>query len=215
MKPLWSSALLLAVLAAWLAPVQAGDHHKSCDCCAPACEEKPTTTCITLYEVKRQKTEITVCEEKVIPIEKVCQEKVCEMVPTWSEQKRTVCCCRKVPRVIEKEQVCCHLVPECVTDPCTCCTKTCYRPVTVVKKVQCTVWETVTEQREVVEKVCTMVPREKIIEKRVCCGLQCVDVKHKELVTLITLVPLKVEVPVPPAVKPCCYPHGAGDCGCK
>jgi hypothetical protein len=212
MKLLWSCALAMAVLALGLAPLLAGGHgHKSCDCC-PACEEAPCPVCKTFYEVKQQKKEITICEEKVVPIEKVCQEKVCEMVPTWTEQKRTICCCKQVPRCIEKEQVCCRLVPECVTDPCTGCTKTCYKPCTYVKKVQCTVWETVTEQREVTEKVCKMVPVEKIVEKKVCCGLQCVDVKKKELVTLITLSPILVEVPPAPKVKVCCPPHGAGVC---
>jgi hypothetical protein len=205
MKLLWSYTLLLVLVAAWLAPVQAGGHHASCESCAQPCEEKPTTQIITLYEVKQQKSVITVVDEKVVPIETVCQEKVCEMVPTWTEVKRTVSCCRKVPRLVEKEQVCCRLVPECVTDPCTGCTKTCYKPCTVVKKVQCTVWDYVTEQREVTEKVCKMVATEKIIEKRVCCGLQCVDVKRKELVTVISLVPIRVEVPIPPpAPKPCC-----------
>lgn len=217
MKQLTMCALALAYLAVCLAPIRAGGHgHHGCDCCAPApcCEEKkPTTVKKTLYEVKMQKKEITIVEEKVVPIEKVCQEKVCELVPTWTEEKRTITCYRKVPRTIEKQICCCCLVPECVTDPCTGCTRTCCKSTAVVKTVKCTVWDCVAEQREVIEKVCKMVPTEKIVERKVCCGLMCVDEKKKEIVTYITLVPLTVEEKVPPpAPKPCPAPCAAKPC---
>jgi hypothetical protein len=100
-----------------------------------------------------------------------------------------------------------------VTDPCTGCTKTCYKPCTYVKKVSCTVWDCVPEQKEVVEKVCTVQCKEKIVEHR-CKVTELVKVPVKEKVTLITLVPLtSIDV-----VQPCGCPAKCcsfSSCGCK
>jgi hypothetical protein len=205
MKKLFMTALASVLFLTGMGAVRAGDHHGSPMSIGPPC---PETRVRKFYEIKFVPIEVTTLVEKAIPRELVTREKCVEQVPVWTEQKKCVTTYKKVARVIEKEQVCCKLVPECVTDPCTGCTKTCYKPCTYVKKVSCTVYDCVPEQKEITEKVCKVECREKIVEHR-CQVTELVKVPVKEKVTLVTLVPFtSLE-----EVKACaCPPKCCGGC---
>jgi hypothetical protein len=210
MKRFWIFAVTATGLALGTGTAQAG-HGCGCDCYCPV---PPAVRPTTYSELIFNKVDMK-CTEDVLVCKEVEKEvKCCEMVPVWKEQKKCCTVYHKVPRVIEKEVVSCHMVAECVVDPCTGCTKTCYKPQTCVKKVCCTVYDCVAEQKETIEKVCCMEPREKIVKVK-CKQVELQEVTKTEPVTVITLERYKCRPDNPcPACTPvpCCAPAPCSCC---
>ncbi len=185
MKKLCLSAAALSLLLASAGALRAEGCCEPCPCPPP--KPKPP---INFYEIRFKPIVIEKPVYTLVCHEKINHVKCIEEVPVWTEKQKCITVYHKVAREIEKEVVTCHMVPECVCDPCTGCTKVCYKPHTCVKKVKCTVWECVPEQKTITEKVCTVEKREKIVEQK-CVVPELIEECEREPVILIILHPIK------------------------
>jgi hypothetical protein len=119
----------------------------------------------------------------------------------WSEQKRVHCEPKLVPREGEREVVCWRMVTEVIIDPCTGCTRTICKPIQEVKKVKTTVWEMVTEQKEIVVRTACLQTEEQTVEVRRFV-LECKPATVMRRYYDLELVPFEVKIRVPVCVFP-------------
>jgi hypothetical protein len=94
------------------------------------------------------------------------------MVPETRMVERTITVCRAVPRQVVRQVPVCVMVPSTCTDPCTGCCYTVCRPQTVMKEIRCTVFDRVSEQKQVTVPVCCYKPVQKTVQcRRIVCDM--------------------------------------------
>jgi hypothetical protein len=216
MRKLTLASLALAALALTASPAGAFGHRRHHEsCCEPACCAPAAKPCVSYVErqVTCYRTEWRTREESCtinhfVPRTVVGSETITVCVPVWTEEQRTCTVYDRVARKVERDVTCCRMVPVSVTDPCSCCTRTCWRPETVVKHVTCTVYDCVPRQQKYTVKVCSMKQETRKIETR---HIVC-DVKPEKVTRTVhycVTVPYQTTVKVPvctTACAPTCCP---------
>jgi hypothetical protein len=139
---------------------------------------------------------------RIVVHTEVIPQKCTIMVPSWSEEKRTITVCNCVPRQVEREVCCCRMVPVSCTDPCTGCTYTCCKPETYTQKVTCTIMEQVPVQKEITVRVCHYHPEERSYNITRCVP-ECKPETVTRTVCYCVMVPYESKIKVP-VCTPCC-----------
>jgi hypothetical protein len=85
--------------------------------------------------------------------------------PQEFEQKVRTSYYVPLPREVERDAWRCVMTPVTMFDPCTCCTYVSYCPQWVVQKVRCVEYDYRKEERDVVVKVCKMVPKDVVVQQ--------------------------------------------------
>jgi len=204
MNKLWALGLAVGVVALSAAPAQAGGCcWKSCcvTCCYTVTWVDQVVTCC---KPEWRERDVTCTVVRVIPREVVEQRKICVMVPVYTDVRKTITVCRAVPREVVSNVTCCRMVPVTCTDPCTGCCYTCCKPEYYTTQVKSIVCDYVQEPRDIVCRVCSYTPQERVIEcRRIVCDYKPETVVRKE--RFCVMVPYQTTIKVP-VCTPVCAP---------
>ncbi len=152
--------------------------------------KKIVTVCEQQWE-ERQET-FNVC--RMVPEEVVSEHRCTVMVPSYTDEPRTITCYQSVPRMVEREITCCRTVPVCVTDCCGCCHTQC-QVIQEVRKVQCCVYDCVAVQKQITVRVCHYTPTERVYTTK-CIVCKPVTEAVTRTVRYCKLVPVQKEITV-------------------